>query len=115
MHKQNLGRKGEELATTFLIEKGFEILHKNWRYKKAEIDIIGVHQEFLVFVEVKTRSSDYFGKPEESVTSEKEELYKTASEYFIEKYELENEIRFDVISIIVSNNKNTIEHFVSAF
>ena len=73
MHKQNLGRKGEELATTFLKEKGFEILHKNWRYKKAEIDIIGQLKDTLVFVEVKCRKSEFFGRPEQAINHKKEE------------------------------------------
>ncbi len=115
MHKQNLGRKGEELSTTFLKEKGFEILHKNWRYKKSEIDIIGQLKDTLVFVEVKCRKSEFFGRPEQAINHKKESLYKLAAENYLEVNNLENEIRFDVISIIHNNNKTEIEHFISAF
>lgn len=115
MHKQNLGREGEELATTFLKEKGFEILHKNWRYKKAEIDIIGQLKDTLVFVEVKCRKSEFFGRPEQAINHKKESLYKLAAEHYLEVTDLEYEVRFDVISIIHNNNKTEIEHFISAF
>lgn len=115
MHNQNLGRQGEELATSFLKEKGFEILHKNWRYKKAEIDIIGQLKDTLVFVEVKCRKSEFFGRPEQAINHKKEELYKLAAENYLEVNNLDHEIRFDVISIIHNNNKTEIEHFISAF
>ncbi|MBT6807889.1 MAG: YraN family protein, partial [Flavobacteriales bacterium] len=104
-----------ELATTFLKEKGFEILHKNWRYKKAEIDIIGQLKDTLVFVEVKCRKSEFFGRPEQAINHKKESLYKLTAEHYLEVNDLEYEVRFDVISIIHNNNKTEIEHFISAF
>ena len=65
------GKQGEALARTYLEEKGYEILEASWRYRRAEVDIIAKDKKILVFVEVKTRRSDYFGKPEVSVTARK--------------------------------------------
>ncbi|MEN8187811.1 MAG: YraN family protein, partial [Bacteroidota bacterium] len=62
-----LGKKGEDLAVEFLIKNGFEILDRNWRFKKAEIDIIAQKDDLLVMAEVKTRSTDFFGDPQEFI------------------------------------------------
>ena len=113
--KIKLGNKGEEIAINFLKEKGFKILDKNWRYKKSEIDIIIYQKNILIFVEVKTRKSDYFSRPEESITPKKINLYQEAAEAYLEQHKLENEVRFDVISIIHTENKTKIEHFINAF
>ncbi|HTF30986.1 MAG TPA: YraN family protein, partial [Flavitalea sp.] len=62
------GKKGELLAAKYLLDLGFNILHCNWRYRKAEIDIIASKNSILHFIEVKTRTSLAFGYPEESVS-----------------------------------------------
>ena len=113
--KIKLGNKGEEIAINFLKEKGFKILDKNWRYKKSEIDIIISQKNILIFVEVKTRKSNYFSRPEEAITPKKIDLYQEAAEAYLEQHKLENEVRFDVISIIHTENKTKIEHFINAF
>ncbi len=59
-----MGRKGEDLAAEYLSSKGYRILERNWRWSRAEADIIAMDGEVLVFVEVKTRTSDYFGSPD---------------------------------------------------
>ena len=112
--KKILGKIGEKIAQEYLIKKNYLIVELNWRYKKAEVDIISQLKDTLVFVEVKCRKSDFFGKPEQSIDHKKEELYKLAAENYLEVNNLEHEIRFDVISII-HNNKTEIEHFISAF
>ena len=63
-----LGQQGEALAVTYLAEKGYQILETNWRFKRAEVDIIAKLGQVLVFIEVKTRTTDYFGSPEEFIT-----------------------------------------------
>ena len=60
-----LGKKGEQLAVDFLQKKGYTILDRNWRFKKAEVDIIAQKEQILAIVEVKTRSSNYFGNPQD--------------------------------------------------
>lgn len=71
MHNKLLGIEGEDFAVTFLKKLGWQILERNWRNKKAELDIIAKDGEILVFVEVKTRSTNYFGPPEWAVTEKK--------------------------------------------
>ena len=72
MAKHNeLGELGEDLAVEELEKNGYEIVERNWRYKKAEIDIIARKNEVLAIVEVKTRSSDYFGDPQDFVNTKK--------------------------------------------
>ena len=114
-NNQHLGKTGEKLSVDFLIGKGFKILNRNWRYKKAEIDIIVSKKDILIFIEVKTRKSEYFSSPEESITPKKIDLYQEAAEAYLEQHKLENEVRFDVISIIHTENKTKIEHFINAF
>ena len=112
--KKILGEIGEKIAQEYLIKKNYLLVELNWRYKKAEVDIISQLKDTLVFVEVKCRKSDFFGRPEQAINHKKEELYKLAAENYLEVNNLEHEIRFDVISII-HNNKTEIEHFISAF
>jgi putative endonuclease len=113
--KKLLGEIGETIAQEYLINKNYLIIDLNWRYKKAEVDIISQFKDTLVFVEVKCRKSDFFSRPEQSINQKKESLYKLAAENYLEVNNLENEIRFDVISIIHNNNKTEIEHFINAF
>ena len=75
MAKHNeMGRRGEEIALEFIRKKGYNILDTNWRHRKAEIDIIAKSKDVLIFIEVKSRSSDYYGRPETFVTTKKQQL-----------------------------------------
>lgn len=116
MAKHNeLGELGEELAVEELEKNGYEIVERNWRYKKAEVDIIARKNNVLIAVEVKTRSNDYMGNPEDFVSSKKIKLLVEAvNEYVISK-DLEVEVRFDIIAIIKNENQFTLEHFEDAF
>lgn len=116
MAKHNeLGKKGEWIALNFLKEKGFEILETNFRLEKDEIDIIAKDGDSLVFVEVKTRSTDYFGEPEIAVGIKKEEFLIRAAENYLISNDLNKEIRFDIISIVFNSKKTKIRHIVDAF
>jgi len=110
-----LGEEGERLAVDFLLEKGYVILEKNYRFLKAEIDIIAQKNEVLAVVEVKTRSSNYFGNPEEFVSPKKIKLLTTAIDNYIVKKDLDLEVRFDIIAIIKNNNEVKINHLKDAF
>jgi putative endonuclease len=111
-----LGKKGEEIAMKFLQKKGHEILESNWRHRRSEIDIITKKDGILIFVEVKTRSDDYFGRPESFVTDRKRALMVDAANVYMEQIGHEWEIRFDVIGIIYHNQAHqTIDHFKDAF
>jgi len=111
-----IGTKGEQLAANFLKNKGYLILDINWRFEKKEIDIIALEQDSIVFVEVKTRSNFNFGFPEEAVTENKKTFLKIAAQAYYEQKEITKEIRFDIISILLQQNKAPeILHVVDAF
>ncbi|MFI5222508.1 MAG: YraN family protein [Bacteroidia bacterium] len=109
------GLNGEELAATYLVQKGYDILEKNWRFQHAEIDIIAKNEDTLVIAEVKTRTSNYFGEPEEFVTRQKQKLLIKAANAYIEKNNLELETRFDIVSVILKKENPKIFHIEDAF
>ena len=109
------GRKGEEIAADYLLEKQYEILHTNWRHKRVEIDIIAKKEDVIVFVEVKTRKDDRYGYPEEAVDSAKQENLQKAAEAFIEEHNISSSIRFDIISIILKKDVPQVYHIEDAF
>ncbi|MEO6884013.1 MAG: YraN family protein [Bacteroidia bacterium] len=109
------GKQGEQLASSFLEAKEYEILEKNWHFKNAEIDIIARSKNVLIIAEVKTRSSNYFGEPETWVTREKQRLLIKAAAAYIEKNNLDIEVRFDIISVLMNGEQAKINHIESAF
>ena len=111
-----LGNKGEDLACSFLEEKGFKIIARNFRHKRNEIDIIAQDEKAtLVFVEVKAKSSARFGHPEEAVDSKKAARIMEAAEHYIYLNNWKDNIRFDVIAIDLSKDQHEIFHFEDAF
>jgi putative endonuclease len=111
----SLGKKGEAIAKKYLEEKGYKILETNWRCDKDEIDIIAMDGDELVIVEVKTRSTDFYGKPEDAVGYYKENFLIRATEAYLEEKDLDIDSRFDIISIILTKNKTKITHIEDAF
>jgi putative endonuclease len=111
----DLGKEGEQHAVLFLTKKGYTIKRRNYRYLKAEIDIIAQIGNELVFVEVKTRSSEFFGDPSDSVNRKKEKLIALAADHYVQYYNLDVEVRYDFISIIINNGHVTIDHIEDAF
>jgi putative endonuclease len=111
----DLGEKGEDLANAHLIQMGYTILERNWRFGKEEIDIIARIADELVIVEVKTRNSDFFGEPHEFVTKGKQSHMIRAANAYIEKHDLDLETRFDVIGIILNTKGQKIDHIEGAF
>lgn len=110
-----LGNKGEELSVKFLQKNNYKILERNWRFKKAEVDIIAIKNDVLAVIEVKTRSSNYFGNPQDFVNEKKIQLLVEAiNEYVISK-DLDIEVRFDIIAILKTKNTFKIEHLEDAF
>lgn len=111
----DLGKKGEETAANYLAAKGYRIIERNWRFGKDEIDIIAEYGNYLVVAEVKTRSTSYYGNPEEAVDEQKQRLLiRAANEYVVQK-EIDLEVRFDIISIIIESGKENINHIEDAF
>lgn len=110
-----LGTSGEKLAQNYLKEKGYEILASNWRFGSDEIDIIAKNKGFLVIVEVKTRSTNFFGEPEVAVTRQKQKFLIRATQNYITQHDINEETRFDIIAIVSKNGINTIHHIEDAF
>ncbi|MBI4834632.1 MAG: YraN family protein [Planctomycetes bacterium] len=100
-NKQLLGATGEELALKHLKKNGYRIIERNFRTKLGEIDIIGYNEKTICFVEVKTRSSDEFGIPEESVIKHKQKQIINTARYYLmrKKISPETPCRFDVVAI----------------
>lgn len=111
---QELGKNGEEYAVKYLKSAGYKILVRNWRWGKAEIDIIASVDEYIVFVEVKTRSSEDFGAPYEFVSNKQQKMIINAAHEYILKNDIDLEARFDIITLI-KNNKEKMEHIEGAF
>jgi len=110
-----LGKLGEDLAVKYLQKLGYEILERNFRFSRDEVDIIAKHQEYIVFIEVKTRDNNFMGEPEEAVIIGKQKrIIKVANNYLIEN-DLDNEGRFDIFGIIINQHTKSINHIIDAF
>lgn len=111
-----LGKKGEEIAGNYLIDKGYCILARNWFWDHKEIDIIARQADEIVIVEVKTREGDYFEEPWEAVSSRKIRNIVEAAEGWLIQEKVDLETRFDVISIIFARDGTfELTHFEGAF
>jgi len=111
-----LGLKGEEIATAYLIKEGYKILARNWFYDHKEIDIIARQGDEIVIVEVKTREGNYFEEPWEAVSIRKIRNLVDVADAWLNLYKIDLETRFDVISIIFSDDVNyELTHFPGAF
>lgn len=114
--KLQTGQQGEDMAAKYLEAKGYTIACRNWRYDKAELDIVCQHQDITVFVEVKTRRGTAFGLPEEGVTPSKQKHLARAANAYIIAQDIHTDVRFDIISIILGKNKAPeILHIEDAF
>lgn len=112
----DLGNLAEELAATFLEEKGYKILVKNFRYQKGEIDIIAEYNNEIIIVEVKARGSDIFMEPQEAVTKKKIKSLVMVADFFMKDRNLNQEVRFDIIAVLPdAKGKLQITHLEDAF
>ncbi|WP_029905785.1 YraN family protein [Prevotella sp. 10(H)] len=111
----DLGKKGEDAAENYLRQNGYEIIERNWLYERYEIDIIAQDDEYIVFVEVKTRSSDQWGNPEEAVSKGKIKRIVEAADFYLREYDIDLPARFDVIASIWTGKKFEIQHIDDAF
>jgi putative endonuclease len=109
------GQIGEKIAAEYLSKHGYFILATNWRFGKGEIDIIAKLSDIVAFVEVKMRSNSYFGEPESFVSKAKQKLLIKTANHFIRIKNIENECRFDIISITGTETELKIKHIIDAF
>jgi putative endonuclease len=112
MAQHNLtGNRGEALAVTHLTEKGYKMLHQNWRHSHWEVDIIAERNGILHFVEVKTRQTRKFGHPEESVGKKKMQNLISAAEEYLYQQPQWKRIQFDILSITILKDE-PVEYFL---
>ncbi|UOF89339.1 YraN family protein [Fodinisporobacter ferrooxydans] len=116
-NKRSFGKLGETIAKNYLENKGYQILSVNWRCKIGEIDLIACQDRYLVFVEVKSRTSTRFGSPAEAVDVHKQgRIRKLAEWYLAENSQIRfDSLRFDVIGIQMHNGSTQIRHYEGAF
>jgi len=116
MAKHNeLGKKGEQLAVDYLVNNNYDIIERNYRFDKAEVDIIAKKNEILAIIEVKIRSTSDFGDPQDFVKPKQiQRLVKAVDEY-VTKNDLDVEIRFDITAIVKAGTTYDIEHLKNAF
>lgn len=110
-----LGLAGEKIAIDLLQKKGFGIRERNWRFQKAEIDIIAQKGSLLLIIEVKTRSTNYFGDPQDFIKEQKINLILKAADHYVISNDLDVEVRFDVIGIVKNQEGISIAHLEDAF
>lgn len=109
------GFEGEDLAVAFLENKGYCLRERNYRHKRSEIDLIVEKDNWLIFVEVKTRSSVAFGYPEEFVDEKKANKIMEGAENYIIENDWKGNVRYDVVAITLQKDKPEIVHFEDAF
>lgn len=109
------GRLGEQLATDFLRKNGYEVQVRNYRYLKAEIDIIAMKGNILAIIEVKSRSSDALQEIAETVNKKKMQLMVMAADHYVISKDMDIDVRFDVITILKTGEEYTITHLKDAF
>ncbi|MEL6392072.1 MAG: YraN family protein [Bacteroidota bacterium] len=114
--KQKLGRLGEGYACRYLENEQYRILELNWRYRRTEVDIIAMEGDVMVFVEVKTRTQDYFGSPASTVEDAQQGRLSRAAGAYMEQTGHDWEIRFDIIGILIEENGDyQLEHIKDAW
>ncbi|GAA4308850.1 YraN family protein [Pontixanthobacter gangjinensis] len=110
-----LGKKGEELAVEYLRLKEYEILELNYRFQKAEVDILARRGNLLIAAEVKTRSTPEYGNPQDFVKAKQIKQLVKAVNHYVEEKELDVDVRFDIIGIVKNKAGMKIEHIQDAF
>ncbi|MEM8999506.1 MAG: YraN family protein [Bacteroidota bacterium] len=109
------GKQGEQLAVDFLIQTGYEILQRNYRCQKAEVDVIAKKSDVLAIVEVKSRHSDFLENIAETVNQKKRQLLVMAANQYVIDNDLDIEIRFDIITVLKRGEKYEVTHLKEAF
>lgn len=111
----DLGREGEEVAKKHLIKNGYKLLNSNYRFKHLEIDLIMKDDQFLIIVEVKTRTNNQLVSPESALTRKKQKQLIRAANQFIIENNIDLEVRFDLVTVVGSSRKWNINHLKDAF
>lgn len=115
MKKEELGSWGEDEALNFLQRKGFQLIDRNIRFKKWEIDLVLTDGEELVIVEVKARCTALIGEPWRAVTRSKQRQIIKVADRYVQDNQIDRNVRFDIISIVHNQFQTSIEHIADAF
>ncbi|RHJ90797.1 YraN family protein [Parabacteroides bouchesdurhonensis] len=113
--RNDTGKDGETFARDFLIKQGYAVLQTNWHWHHYELDIIATKDSELVIVEVKTRSEDCLLAPEDAVDKAKIRRIVAAADAYVRNYNIDLPVRFDIITLIKTNDGYKIEHIDDAF
>lgn len=111
----SLGKTGERLAIKYLRDNGYRVLEKNWVTGRKEIDIIAEDDEFIIFIEVKTRMADFQLHPRDAVSVPKQRNIIYAAQTYIQRNDIDKEARFDIVTIVVDGPRHELEHIKDAF
>ena len=115
MKAKPLGRKGEDLAASYLRNLGWEILERNYRTRLGEIDLVCRDRDSIVFVEVKTRTDTDFARPDQSVTQRKQaKLRRLVEDYLVKHRQESADVRCDVLGVTLSGRRPEFDHIVGA-
>ncbi|MGB3618587.1 MAG: YraN family protein [Catalinimonas sp.] len=109
------GRRGEELAAEYFEKRGWAVVARNYRHRRAEVDLIVRREDLLVFVEVKTRASDAWGPPESFVTDAQAERVLRVADEYLHEHDWTGAIRFDVVAVHLRPDGPELHHFEDAF
>lgn len=110
-----IGKSGESHACTLLESIGFKIVEKNWRHSHDEIDIIAENEEFIIFVEVKTRKNKNYGSPEVFVNKRKQSFMIRAADIYMTRKNSNKEARFDIVAVTGLGPRPEVIHIPNAF
>ena len=113
--QQQTGHAGEDMALSYLLKNGYTILDSNWRFGHLEVDLIALDHHTLVFIEVKTRSTDIFVSPIKAVHRQKQQNIIRAANTYLLKHHYTYEVRFDIIAILKTNKETRLEHLKDAY
>lgn len=112
----DFGNLAEDLAADFLAAKNYKILARNFRYQKAEIDIVAEFENLIVVTEVKARGTDFFMEPQEAVTKKKIKSIVLCADFFMRERNIDKEVRFDIITVLPDQSgRLQITHIEDAF
>ena len=114
MARSQVGKWGEEVAAKYLASQGYAIMETNWRMGHYEVDIIAMHDRYIVFVEVKTRTSEEYD-PVEAVDSRKRRRIAASADIYLRYNNLPHEFRFDIVSVSGTPEQYTLEHIPDAY
>ncbi|MDR0712597.1 MAG: YraN family protein [Prevotellaceae bacterium] len=115
MNTIDFGKRGEEAAVAYLLENGFTIRDTNWRWGHKELDIVAVKNKTLHIIEVKTRRASFLLNPQMSVDRRKQQHTVAAANAYVQRFELEHDVQFDIITVVINGDKNEIEYLPDAF